>query len=213
MSLVMCWNTAANFITALGTATMAGVAFCALRAWRNEFIGKKKIELASEIMIAVMDFQDLLISARKNLSNPLELAEIKKWLEEINIKKQDIQDAILWPIYPDRLFFLKPIHRINKHSEQIDDFEKMLNKALIYFGEDIYKLLVELHSFLGKIRYASEMLYDNPTNKDFQQIAFADNANDAISQRIFAIGEEIKLNLEPLYKDQQIKWKKLAQAS
>lgn len=143
----------------------------------------------------------------------VEQSEIKKWLEEINIKKQDIQDAILWPIYPDRFFFLKPIHRINKHSEQIDDFEKMLNKALIYFGEDIYKLLVELHSFLGKIRYASEMLYEDPTNKEFQQIAFADNANDAISQRIFAIGEEIKLNLEPLYKDQQINWKKLAKAS
>lgn len=209
----MVLGSVADIITALGTATMAGVAFFALRAWRNEFIGKKKIELASEIMIAVMDFQDILISARHNISTPIELNEIKQWIEEVNTKKQNIPNAILWSIYPDRFFFLKPIHQLNKHSEQIDDFEKKLNKALIYFGEDIYKLLVELHSFLGKIRRASEMLYENPTNKEFQQIAFADNANDAISQRIFAIGEEIKLNLEPLYKDQQIKWKKPTKVS
>lgn len=209
----MVLGSVADVITALGTATMAGVAFCALRAWRNEFIGKKKIELASEIMIAVLDFQDSLIEARLNTSHPMELAEIKQWIEDVNCKKQGIPNAMPWAIRPDRLQYLSPIHRLNKNFSKNDKFTAIFNKSLIYFGEDIYKLLVELHSFLGKIRYASEMLYEDPTNKEFQQIAFADNANDAISQRIFAIGEEIKLNLEPLYKDQQIKWKKLAKVS
>lgn len=209
----MSWNTVANIITAFGTATMAGVAFCALRAWRNEFIGKKKIELASEIMISVMNFQDILISARQNRSTPIELNEIKQWLEEANTKKQNIPNAMLWPIYSDRLIYLRPIHILNKSHEQTEKFMEIFNTSLIYFGEDLFKLLVELYSFLSKIRYASEMLYENPTNKDFQQIAFANNANDTMSQRIFAIGEEIKLNLEPLYKDQQIKWQKLAKAS
>jgi len=213
MSLIMCWNTVASVMTALGTAIMAGVAIFALQAWKREFRGKKKIELASEIMIAIMDFQDILIAARQNLSSPLELAEIKQWLEEVNAKKQNIPNAMLWPIYPDRLICLRPIHILNKNSTQTEKFMKIFNKSLIYFGEDLYKLLVELHSFLGKVRYASEMLYESSTNKEFQQIAFSDNANDATSQRIFAIGEEIKLNLEPLYKDQQIKWKKPAKIS
>lgn len=209
----MVLGSVADVFTALGTLAMAFIAGSALRAWRQEFIGKKKIELAAEIMTAVMDFQDGLIEARLNTSHPMELAEIKQWIEEVNCKKQGIPNAMLWPIYPDRLQYLSPIHRLNKNFTKNEEFASTFNKGLIYFGEDLYRLLVELHSFLGKIRYASEMLYENPTNKEFQQIAFSDNANDATSQRIFAIGEEIKLNLEPLYKDQQIKWKKLAKAS
>lgn len=203
----------ADICTALATVAMAVIAGAALRAWRQEFIGKKKIELASEIMIAVMDFQDVLTAVRQPITTPMELAEIQKWLEEVNAKKQNIPNAMLWPIYPDRLLCLRPIYELNKVAAGTDAFMSIFNKSLIYFGEDLYKLLAELYSFLGKVRYASEMLYENPTNKEFQQIAFSDNANDATSQRIFAIGEEIKLNLEPLYKDQQIKWKKPAKAS
>ena len=70
--------------------------------------------------------------------------------------------------------------------------------------------MVELHSYLGKIRYASEMLYENPNNVELQQIAFCRrDATDPVSKRIFEIGDEIKLNLEPIYKDQQAKWNKL----
>jgi hypothetical protein len=50
----------ASIIIAIGTLTMAGAACFALRTWRKEFIGKKKIELASEIMASVYEFQDKL---------------------------------------------------------------------------------------------------------------------------------------------------------
>ncbi|MGN0917405.1 MAG: hypothetical protein ACI4NZ_04340 [Candidatus Enterousia sp.] len=197
-------------IASVATAVIAGMA---LYAWKREFIGKKKIELAAEIMTAVIDFQDNLIEARLNTTTQIEQSEIKKWLEDVNSKKQTIPNAMLWPIYPDRLQLLSPIHRLNQNFAKSEKFTSIFNKSLIYFGDDLYKLLVELYSFLRKIRYASEMLYEDPTNKEFQQIAFSDNDKDEISKRIFAIGEEIKLNLEPLYKDQQTKWKKLAKAS
>jgi len=203
-------NTIANIITALATLGMAGVAGFALYAWRKEFIGKKKIELAADIMMTVMDFQDVLMSARIEGTIPMELDEIKKWLEEVNFKKQDIPNAMQWPMYLDRLHCLLPIHRLNKSAEITDGFGAILNKSLIYFGEDLYKLLVELHSFLGKVRYTSEMLYENPVNMELQRIAFSRDANDPTSKRIFTIGEEIKFNLEKIYKDQQAPWKKLA---
>ncbi len=120
---------------------------------------------------------------------------------------------MLWPIYPDRLLYLRPIYELNKVAAGTDAFMSIFNKSLIYFGKELYSLLVELYSYLGKIRRASELLYENPANEQFRKVAFADGANDEISKRIFDIGEEIKLNLEPLYKDQQIKWKKLAKAS
>lgn len=39
-------NTISDIVIALGTAGMAVAAWIALRSWRKEFIGKKKIELA-----------------------------------------------------------------------------------------------------------------------------------------------------------------------
>ena len=196
----------ANIITALGTLGLVNIAWYALHTWRKEFIGKKKIELAAEIMMMVMDFQDVLTGARIDRTTPMELDEVRKWLELVNSKKQNIPNAILWPIYLDRMNCLLPIHRLNKSAEKTDDFTTILNKSLIYFGEDLYKLLVELHSFLGKIRHASEMLYENSSNAELQKIAFAQDTSDPTSKRIFAIGEEIKFNLERIYKDQQTKW-------
>ncbi len=205
----MVWGSVADFLMAGGTIAVPVVAYRALNVWKKEHVGKKKIELASEIMMTVMDFQDVLILARKTISNPMELNDIKKWLEEVNANKQNIPGAIPWSIYMDRLFLLMPIHQLNKNSEKIDKFESILNKSLIYFGENIYKLLIELHSYLGQIRHASEMLYENPNDQKLQQIAFSQNIeNDPFGKRMFDIGEEIKLNLEPIYKDQQIKWKK-----
>lgn len=202
-------NMASNVLIALATFGMAVAAGFAIQTWRKEFIGTKKIELASEIMMTVMEFQDVLMDARVIIYTPQELDVIKKWLEEVNSKKQNIPNSILWPIYSERIWLLAPFHRLNQSAEKTDNFNAMLNKSLIYFGEDLYKLLVELHSYLGKIRHASEMLYGNTNNVELQQIAFSLDATDDTSKRIFEIGDEIKLNLEPIYKDQQIKWKKL----
>lgn len=202
-------NMISNVVIALATLGMAVAAGFAIQTWRKEFIGTKKIELASEIMITVMEFQDVLINARIEGTIPMELNDVKKWLEEVNSKKQNVPNAVPWPIYQDRLFCLLPIHRLNKNAEISDNYNTILNKGLIYFGEDLYKLLVELHSFLGKIRYASEMLYENPSNVELQQTAFFRDEKDPVSKRIFEIGDEIKLNLEPIYKDQQTPWKKL----
>ncbi len=205
----MILGSVADFLIAGGTIAVPFIANKALNTWRKEHLGKKQIELASEIMIIVMDFQDIIISARNHITSPMELSEIRNWLCEVNARKQNIPNSMLWPIYDDRLACLLPIHRLNKSSETIEKFSEILNKCLIYFGEDIYKLLVEMYSFLNKIRYASEKLYENPSNLEFEAIAFANDTNDPISKRIFDIGEEIKQNLEPIYKDQQIKWKKL----
>lgn len=203
-------DTIFNIVTALSTFAMTIIAWFALHTWRKEFIGKKKIELAAEIMDTVFRFQDVLMNARIAISTPQEINEIKEWLEEVNFRKQNVLNSIPWSIYSDRMHYLTPVHRLNKNSETIDKFGAILNKSFFYWDENLYKLLHELHSFLGKIRYASEMLYENPNAKEFFDIAFAnEKATDEMSKRIFGIGDEIKLNLELVYKDKQTKWKKL----
>lgn len=62
-----------------------------------------------------------------------------------------------------------------------------------------------------KIRTAAKNLYYNDTPQNpitLQNILFSNNPNDGINKRINEIVEEIKINLEPIYKDKQFKWKK-----
>ena len=57
-------NEFSGIITALSTISMAVVAGYALHTWRKEFIGKRKIELACQIMKSVYDVQDAILYAR-----------------------------------------------------------------------------------------------------------------------------------------------------
>jgi hypothetical protein len=193
-----------------GTVGLVITACFALRTWRKEFIGKKKIELAAEITAAVYEFQDILTSAMLIHYTPAEINDIEKWLVDVNDKKSAIPGSVKWPIHRDRLNYLTPIHRLNANADKTENFAQIFNKGLMYWPEDLYKLLVELHSFLGQIRYASEMLYENPNVREYWDTAFVENPdNNKIFKRIFEIGDEIKLNLAPLYKDKQTPWKKL----
>lgn len=73
------------------------------------------------------------------------------------------------------------------------------------------QLIYELNEYVLKIKTAAKDLYYNDTLQDpikLQGILFSNDTNDAINKRINEIVEEIKTNLEPIYKDRQFKWKK-----
>lgn len=86
-----------------------------------------------------------------------------------------------------------------------------MNDACLYWGLDLMKLIFELNEFSLKIRTAAKDLYYNDTPQDpavLENILFSNDPNDEINKRINEIVEEIKINLEPIYKDKQFKWKK-----
>ena len=74
------------------------------------------------------------------------------------------------------------------------------------------QLIYELTGYTLKIRTAAKDLYYSDTHQNptiLQNILFSNNANDDINKRVNEIVEEIKINLEPIYKDQHFKWKKI----
>lgn len=86
--------------SSVATAVIAGMA---LYAWKREFIGKKKIELAAEIMHAVYDIQDLYLGARMPMIAKTEIDEAYQWIKS---KKELNPDNV--DVYPDRLKHLIP---------------------------------------------------------------------------------------------------------
>ena len=204
-------ETITSIITAVATLGMVVVAWYALQIWRKEFIGKKKIELAIEIMRGVYDIQDLLIAARINRFSNIEEKEIMDWMQSEKLRNPQNTD-----IYPTKLHYLAPTYRLNKEQEKIEKLIGLFNKACLYWDEDILKLIQELHLYILNVRLASKELYYNPTpvnQQDLLRTIYYSSKDDEISKRVADIVEEFKLNMEPLYKDQRVKWKKLKAGS
>ena len=202
----------ASIATALGTLAMAFMAGSALRAWRQEFIGKKKIELAAEIMEAVFEVQDLIALARNPYATEYEIEEVKEWLLAEKIKHPDNVD-----IYEGRLAYMVANYRLTKSADKIDKLMSLFNKGFMYWGIEFMKKIQELQACIVEIRHASKWLYyDDMTNlqdQSFKIIYATSKGNDEFSLKVYGIIEEIQANLEPLYRDKQTKWIKPPKAS
>ena len=199
-------NEFSGIITALSTISMAVVAGYALHTWRKEFIGKRKIELACQIMKSVYDVQDAILYARIGRINELDIKEVERW---VNSEKQ--RDPEHMGVFPKRFHFWIPHRRLAERQDKLENLQNYMNDACLYWGLDLMKLIFELNEFSLKIRTAAKDLYYNDTPQDpavLENILFSNDPNDEINKRINEIVEEIKINLEPIYKDKQFKWKK-----
>jgi hypothetical protein len=188
---------------------LTAVAWFALYTWRKEFIGKKKIELAAEIMEVVCDIQDLLIGARLGRYSSTELKETENWMQSEKLRDPQNTD-----IYPDRFHFLIAARRLEAGQDKIDKLKNLANKVYLYWDKELFRLFYELHKYTVDVRNAARKLYynDDPENQQvLHGIIYSTGTDDQMARNVNYIVEECKLNLEPLYKDQQMVWKKLGQ--
>lgn len=195
-----------DILTAFSSIAMLVIAGFALHTWRKEFIGKRKIELACQIMKSVYEAQDAILYARICRINELEIKEVEKW---VNIEKQ--RDSEHMGVFPERYFAWVPHRRLAERRDKIEKLQNFMNDACLYWGLELMQLIYELNEYVLKINTAAKDLYYNDTLQDpiiLRGILFSNDTNDAINKRINEIVEEIKTNLEPIYKDRQFKWKK-----
>ena len=131
---------------------------------------------------------------------------MERW---VNSEKQ--RDPEHMGVFPERFHFWIPHRRLAERQDKLENLQNYMNDACLYWGLDLMKLIFELNEFSLKIRTAAKDLYYNDTPQDpavLENILFSNDPNDEINKRINEIVEEIKINLEPIYKDKQFKWKK-----
>ncbi|MCL2468962.1 MAG: hypothetical protein FWF24_01855 [Alphaproteobacteria bacterium] len=198
-------STIASIITALATLSMAVVAWRALRTWRKEFIGKKKIDLACQIMESVYDIQDLLWFARKphRTSSDLEWVKLQK---EKHGFGEDTE------VHENKLHYLLPLYIFHTNMEATEGLSMSQNKAQLYWDDNITELFDELRGCLWRVKEASKELYNSRVPEEEHRLLdliWDKGKDDKMSQRVEDIIAEFKLNLEPVYESQRTKWKKL----
>ncbi|MBQ4070644.1 MAG: hypothetical protein IJD52_04735 [Alphaproteobacteria bacterium] len=199
-----------NAISCIASVATAVIAGMALYAWKREFIGKKKIELAAEIMRAVYDIQDLYIGVRMPMIAQTEHDEVLEWIKTEAAARPGKAD-----VYPDRINHLVPHQRLTKQQAVIERLRKLQNQAYMYWGKEIIIAILKLTDYNFKIMQASKDLYygkDTPEYRPLYDFIFCEmkdgkvNPDDKVNKDINNIVEEFKRNLEPLYMDKRSKW-------
>ena len=178
------------------------IAGMALYTWKKEFIGKKKIDLACDIVEQVCNIQDIIRYARDPFSFTNEQDKIK---EDLNSKKIEVKDR--------KLCYLVVRYRLYDNRNEITNFVKLRNKAQLYWDKDILNLFNKINEIISSINIASDFLYDTDdldfkSKKEYKNKIWHTH-NDEIETKVQKIVDEFKLNLEPLYKDRLTKWKNL----
>lgn len=194
-------------VASVATAVIAGMA---LYTWKREFIGKKKIELAAEIMHAVYDIQDLYLGARMPMIAQAEHDEALEWIKAETAAHPGNAD-----VYPERVNHLVPHQRLIKQQDVIEKLRSLQNQAYMYWGKEIFVAILKLTDYNFKIMRVSKNLYygkDTPEYKPLYDFIFCEmkdgkiNSDDKVNKDINNIVEEFKRNLEPLYVDKRLKW-------
>lgn len=199
-----------DIISSIASVVTSVIALLALCTWKQEFNGKKKIELAAKIMYYVYEIQDLFINIRLPIIIRAELNEALEWIKNENKKYPDNSS-----VYPERVKYLVPHLRLSKQQKIIDNFRALQNQAYMYWGKEIITAFIKLTSYNLKIMQASKDLYYGKDTIEYKQLyktIFYEiednqiNPYDEVNMEIDAIVEEFRYNLEQLYKNKRTKW-------
>ena len=200
-----------NIISCISSVATAIIAGMALYTWKREFIGKKKIELAAEIMRAVYDIQDLYIGVRMPMIAKVEYDEALEWIKTEAAAHPGNAD-----VYPARINHLVPHQRLIKQQDIIEKLRSLQNQAYMYWGKEIIVAILKLTDYNFKIMQASKNLYygeDTSKYKPLYDFIFCEMKDgkivpdDKVNKEINEIVEEFRRNLEPLYMDKRSKWR------
>ena len=183
------------------------IACMALSTWKKELIGKKKINLAMDIIEKVCTVEDLMHTIRNPGTTAAEHDSIIR-----DIKKEYDKDKHP-KIHKKKLYYLVPAYRIIKNWDKIQDFISLKNKARLYWDDDIMELFEKVLGLISKVKSASKMLYNNDLKQDLvinleEKIWENYASDDLIKNEMHHIVEEFIVNLEPLYIRQKSKWVK-----
>lgn len=208
MDFVFCiWDKLANSITIDGItkAFELGLAFwgCFIAAkglstWREQIIEQPRIELAREIMEQFYNIRDLIERARCIMIS-FSPEEVKKYYSMKNLSNQQCG-------YLYRKFIL------DTNFEIIDKFQKLRNKAITLYSNDIDECFMGIIFIVNKIRNAAkelsddDVLEDKSYSKSLRKI-LCQHENDDMSIKLNNIIKEVETNLKPIYAPKTITWK------
>lgn len=195
----------AEWVTAAGTA-MAGLAtliagWAAVRgvdAWRSEIVGRRKAELAEDVLAQFYHARDILIWARLP-DRPLATAP-----------DDDDRD--------DRhRSHVSPIERLTQESALFSELQASRYRFMAYFGEDAANPFEQMRAIHGEVMSSAEALIRDPNEQASDAdrdrwedaIGLVDDGDDALARRLADTIAAVEHVCRPLIADQRHRLRKL----
>jgi hypothetical protein len=189
----------AEWVTAAGTA-MAGLAtliagWAAVRgvdAWRSEIVGRRKAELAEDVLAQFYHARDVLIWAR-------------------------LPDRPLAPTSDDddpderHRSHASPIERLTQESALFSELQASRYRFMAYFGEDAANPFEQMRAIHGEVMSSAEALIRDPNEEasDAERdrwedaIGWVDDGDDALARRLADTIAAVEHVCRPLIADQR----------
>lgn len=115
-------------------------------AWKREFIGKRKIELAEETLAAYFEIKDAIAFIRSPFSSSTEGSTRERATQETGAEKQLL----------DRGFIV--FERYEKKKEIFVKFSTLKYKFMAVFGPETESIFTETHQVVNSIFTSANML-------------------------------------------------------
>lgn len=144
-----------SIVQAIAVVVVAIPAFRGLNAWRDELLGKKKIELAEEALCLAYELQSVIEWARHPASRRHE-GEDRPGRDDEPEHRQNLNDA-----------YYSRISRLNENAEEFARLRTILPRVRVHFGADAHAALHRFGIVRNQINNAVGMLISNSTEDGY----------------------------------------------
>jgi hypothetical protein len=149
-----------NVAVALAAAFAAYQGYRSLSAWRGETIGRKRIELAEQVLTDFYEAKDIIRWVRLSLAYSTESRD-RPGRDEENESLRHHRDT-----------FYVPLKRLSDHAEFFARLRARRYSVMATFGTDAAKCYDTLNELKGRIEVsASELMRLRPNNQSRRNIA------------------------------------------
>ena len=185
-----------DLIVAGAAISTATVGWKALNKWRDETVGKRRLEVAEDTLAAFYQAQEVIYDARAPMI----------WASEM-IKEEGVPDEVA------RNSAYGPIRRLRQSFDHIRDLRMKRHRFAALFGREKTKPWDEIEGVLNEIRAASDAILDlrgehipasDSLAKFYQEqrrILARQNNGDPITSRVDAAVKEIETICRPIIRE------------
>jgi hypothetical protein len=179
-------SSVANTLTALAALATAWIAFAGLRTWRAEMIGRRKADLAEEVLAGFYRVQSILTYVRSQASYSGEAKDrLGRESEEVELRRT--LDA-----------YYIPVARINENSNYLSEFFALKHRFKAVFGGDASNEFNNIERVIRNVRSASDRL-TMAARQHSGSTAYSDRDQKIQAERegvIYSCGEDDPINAE-----------------
>lgn len=149
---------APSFISSVATVTIAIVAVLSFRKWHKQTVGKRKIELAEDILADIYRVKDVFIWARFPVG----------YSDESSARLRDERESEGDSSMKDAYF--RTVARLDKEGELFSRLQSKKYRSMAFYGKHTGQYFDDIKAIHSRIVTSAEMLINHHNSMTYDEI-------------------------------------------